>query len=345
MRLKTTRTAVTTARMISFVVIGRDYDNRLGWAASRSSDCRSRRFSVAVVLAALGVGRGAGALSDWQALALGVVQGFTELLPISSSGHLILVPWLADWHFLEENDAFNQTFDVALHLGTLVAVVVYFWRDIVWLVRALCAARSGAPGRDSDERIAWFIVVATIPAADRGRAGRRRDRGRISASRGRSRSCSPSSACCSSSPIGAGPTARIGDLALAPRRRDGRRAEPRAHARGLPLGDHDHRRALRSGSTATRRRGSRSCCSSRRRSARSSARASGTCSSGDLPPAGRGRSSSACSPPPASGLVAIDGLLGYVRPPRLHGRSSSTGSSLAAVILLLIATGVREATF
>jgi undecaprenyl-diphosphatase len=126
---------------------------------------------VAVVLAALGVAEVAGALSNWQALALGVTQGFTELLPISSSGHLILLPWLADWHFLEENDAFNQTFDVALHLGTLVAVIAYFWRDIVTLLGALLRSIQERRVDRPEQRIAWFIVIATIPAALAGALG------------------------------------------------------------------------------------------------------------------------------------------------------------------------------
>ena len=93
-------------------------------------------LAVAVVLAIGGVGDDPDKLTNWQALALGVVQGATELLPISSSGHLILVPWLFDWRYLEQNDAFNQTFDVALHLGTCLAVGAYFWRDVVELVVA-----------------------------------------------------------------------------------------------------------------------------------------------------------------------------------------------------------------
>jgi undecaprenyl-diphosphatase len=120
---------------------------------------------LAMVLAAAGVGEVPGALSDWQAFALGITQGLTELLPISSSGHLILVPWLADWHFLEENDAFNQTFDVALHLGTLAAVVAYFARDIARLLRAFFGSIARRQIATADERIVWFIFVATIPAA------------------------------------------------------------------------------------------------------------------------------------------------------------------------------------
>src|SRR4029450_8970421 len=75
-------------------------------------------FLVTLVLAALGVGDRPGALSDWQALAPRATQGLTELLPISSSGHLILVPWLADSRYLETHESFNKTFDVALHLRT-----------------------------------------------------------------------------------------------------------------------------------------------------------------------------------------------------------------------------------
>ncbi|MBA2358118.1 MAG: undecaprenyl-diphosphate phosphatase [Actinobacteria bacterium] len=124
----------------------------------------------ALVLAALRVGERPGALSDWQALALGLVQGATELLPISSSGHLILVPWLADWRYLEQDDAFNQTFDVALHLGTLVAVIGYFARELWTLLGAWATSVRRRRIETSDERIAWAVALATIPAAAAGAA-------------------------------------------------------------------------------------------------------------------------------------------------------------------------------
>ena len=122
-------------------------------------------IAAAVVLTLLGVGDDPNALPNWQALILGLVQGVTELLPISSSGHLIIVPWLGDWGYLKEHDAFNQTFDVALHLGTLVAVVAYFWRDLIDLLTAWLHSVRTRRVTTPDERVAWFVVVATIPAA------------------------------------------------------------------------------------------------------------------------------------------------------------------------------------
>jgi undecaprenyl-diphosphatase len=128
-------------------------------------------LGLAVVLTLLGVGDDPAALTNGQALVLGVVQGLTELLPISSSGHLILVPWAAEWTYLEQNDRFNQTFDVALHLGTLVAVGAYFWSDIMRLVRAWLGSVARRRIASSDEQIAWFVLVATIPAGLAGLLG------------------------------------------------------------------------------------------------------------------------------------------------------------------------------
>ena len=126
---------------------------------------------VAAILAAADVGEKAGRLSDWQAFVLGVTQGLTELLPISSSGHLILVPWLADWHYLEVHPSFNKTFDVALHLGTLVAVVAYFWEDVTRYLAAWFRSVGRRSITTHDERIAWWIFFATIPAALAGALG------------------------------------------------------------------------------------------------------------------------------------------------------------------------------
>ena len=128
-------------------------------------------FALAVVLAAFRVGEAPGKLSDWQALVLGIVQGATELLPVSSSGHLILVPWAAGWRYLENHPDFNKTFDVALHLGTLVAVILYFWNDVVRLVGAWLGSVRRRRIRTDDERIAWYVAVATVPAVIAGAAG------------------------------------------------------------------------------------------------------------------------------------------------------------------------------
>jgi undecaprenyl-diphosphatase len=94
---------------------------------------------------------------------LGIVQGLTEFLPISSSAHLIVVPLLAGWHdpFIE-----SSAFDVMLHMGTLVALLAYFWRDLVALLRAFAASiRERRIGADPERRLAWLLVVSIIPAA------------------------------------------------------------------------------------------------------------------------------------------------------------------------------------
>ena len=111
-------------------------------------------------------------MSALEALLLGIVQGLTEFLPISSSGHLILVPWAQQYHFLEHHESFNKTFDVALHAGTLIAVLTYFRGEIAQLLRGALALASGPRRYGSDEgRLAWAIVIATIPAVIAGGIG------------------------------------------------------------------------------------------------------------------------------------------------------------------------------
>jgi undecaprenyl-diphosphatase len=99
-------------------------------------------------------------MSVLQAIVLGIVQGLAEFLPISSSAHLILVPWLFGWQ-----DP-GLAFDVALHWGTLVAVLWVFWRDWIRLIRAGAASiLDRRIGDDPDRRLFWALVVSTIPAA------------------------------------------------------------------------------------------------------------------------------------------------------------------------------------
>lgn len=89
-----------------------------------------------------------------QAIILGVVQGLGEFLPISSSAHLVLVPWFFGWNYA------GLAFDVALHTGTLLAVVLYFWKD--WLVLIVDGLRR-APTVEG--RLFWYVAVATVPGA------------------------------------------------------------------------------------------------------------------------------------------------------------------------------------
>lgn len=90
----------------------------------------------------------------FEAVVLGIVQGLGEFLPISSSAHLVLVPWLLGWHYS------GLTFDVALHMGTLLAVICYFWRDWVILIKH-GLSRSAS----REKSLFWYIIVATIPGA------------------------------------------------------------------------------------------------------------------------------------------------------------------------------------
>ena len=90
---------------------------------------------------------------------LGIVQGLTEFLPVSSTAHLILVPWFLGWK------AEGITFDVALHVGTAVAVLTFFFRDWIRLAREMfLGIKEGKLLGNEDRRLAWYLVVGTLPA-------------------------------------------------------------------------------------------------------------------------------------------------------------------------------------
>ncbi|SFT71637.1 undecaprenyl-diphosphate phosphatase [Halomonas saccharevitans] len=94
---------------------------------------------------------------DWlQIFVLSIVQGLTEFLPISSSAHLILVPVFTDW------DDQGLVFDVALHIGSLSAVVLYFRHELVGMTTSWCRSVAGR-GTDDEARLAWWVILATIP--------------------------------------------------------------------------------------------------------------------------------------------------------------------------------------
>jgi undecaprenyl-diphosphatase len=103
-------------------------------------------------------------VTDVRAVVLGILQGLGEFLPISSSGHLIVVPWLMGWP-----DS-GLAFDVALHLGTLAAVGFAFWRDWARMIGAgLRGLLDGKPLADPDARLLWYVALATIPGAVAGK--------------------------------------------------------------------------------------------------------------------------------------------------------------------------------
>ena len=93
------------------------------------------------------------------AILLGIIQGLTEFLPISSSAHLILVPWFFGW------EPEGLIFDVSLHVGTALTVIAFFWRDWVMLAKeAIKGLMEGHPFGNAQRKLAWFLVVGTIPA-------------------------------------------------------------------------------------------------------------------------------------------------------------------------------------
>lgn len=99
-----------------------------------------------------------------QAILIGILQGLTEFIPISSSAHLELAPWIAGWN--QDGLISSLAFDVFLHLGTLAALIGYFWHDWVRLARAFFGSlRDRSIGTDPDRRLAWLLVMATVPAA------------------------------------------------------------------------------------------------------------------------------------------------------------------------------------
>ncbi|MBN1975789.1 MAG: undecaprenyl-diphosphatase UppP [Anaerolineae bacterium] len=107
----------------------------------------------------------------FQALILGIIQGATEFLPVSSSGHLVLAPWLLGWNhpgsawYLDPKDPFQLAFDVILHLGTTLAVLVYFWRDWLAIAQGVFHAIRQRTIDDPKAKLALLIVLGTIPAA------------------------------------------------------------------------------------------------------------------------------------------------------------------------------------
>lgn len=104
-----------------------------------------------------------GAITIWQAIILGIVQALTEFLPISSSAHLNLIPWIMGWtqnlSFMEE---FEGSFDVALHVGTLLAILIFFFKDWISLIKG-GFNQVVKKEKTTEGRMFWYLVAATIP--------------------------------------------------------------------------------------------------------------------------------------------------------------------------------------
>src|SRR5438270_4163107 len=104
-------------------------------------------------------------ISYFQAIVLGLLQGVSELFPVSSLGHSVILPKLVGWN-IHQNDSYFITFLVATHLATAIVLLGFFWRDWVRIIRGLGRSlrdREIAPD-DADAKLAWLLIVGTIPA-------------------------------------------------------------------------------------------------------------------------------------------------------------------------------------
>ena len=104
-------------------------------------------------------------ITYFQAIVLGLLQGVTELFPISSLGHSVILPSLFGWN-IHQNDAYFLTFLVATHLATAIVLFVYFWRDWMRIFRGMGRSLRdrGIASDDTDAKLGWLLVVGTIPA-------------------------------------------------------------------------------------------------------------------------------------------------------------------------------------
>ena len=106
-------------------------------------------------------------ISTFQAIVLGLLQGVTELFPVSSLGHTVLFPTLFGWHRLVVMQSQTESpwlaFVVMLHVGSAIGLLIYFWRDWISIVRAFFHTLATRRVETSTERLAWLIIAASIP--------------------------------------------------------------------------------------------------------------------------------------------------------------------------------------
>ena len=108
-------------------------------------------------------------MSLFQVIILGIVQGLTELLPISSSAHLNLIPWIFNWTASEKFNVAFEAFDVALHVGTLLAIGIFFFKDWIGLLKG-GYEQVVKKKKSTEGKIFWYIVAVTIPTGIKLRA-------------------------------------------------------------------------------------------------------------------------------------------------------------------------------